>query len=826
MTAPGVSRYDRPSACCAVSISAAHSRLARRVRRRPVDAADDVAGVGRAPSSPTSATRGDAAVRELTERFDGCALDDLRVPAAELAAALDAAAPELRAALELAARPDRRLPRGPARRAEPVLDRDGDRASASSSSRSTGPAATCPAAGAAYPSTVLMTAIPAQVAGVAEVVAVRPARPPTAPCPTPTLAAAALAGVDEVYRVGGAQAIAAMAYGTETIRAGRRDRRARQRATSRWRSARSRATVGDRLASPGRPRSWSSPTRPCPPAFVAADLLAQAEHGPGGVGRRSSPGTTPSPTRSTPRSSALLADAPRRAEIEADARARAAASCSSTDPSRRIDVGQRDRARAPRAHDRRPRRARAARAQRRRGVRAARTRRPSLGDYVAGREPRAAHRRHRAVRRARCGSTTSASTCTSSTLDRRRRSTAVAPHVDARWPSRRPRRARRRRSACAARSPCRRTLVTRRSQPRDDLRALEGYHSPQVDVAVRLNTNESPYAAAGRVRRPLARGSCATRRCNRYPDRGAPRAARRARRAPRPADRAAASAPTAATRCCRRCCSPTAAPAGARSMFEPTYALHAHIAAHHRHRGRRGRAAAPTSRSIPTPPSALIAASTRRRSCSCAAPTTPPARSSRATTVEALLAVAADGAPARGRRGLRRVRAVERARARRRRPPARRRAHLLEGVVDGGAAARLRGRRPRGSSPSSRRSCCRTTSSVPTQLAGTARARLRRRDGRRASPRWSRSAGGCSPRSPRSDGIDRVPVGRQLPALPRPTATATSVWQRAARPRRARARLLALAAARGLPPRHRRHARGERRVPRRAPRGRSRRSVR
>src|SRR5438876_1096572 len=67
---------------------------------------------------------------------------------------------------------------------------------------------------AAYPSTVLMTAIPARIAGVPEIVLCVPPDSTTGRPPDTTLAAAALAGVDDVYRVGGAQAIAAMAYGT------------------------------------------------------------------------------------------------------------------------------------------------------------------------------------------------------------------------------------------------------------------------------------------------------------------------------------------------------------------------------------------------------------------------------------------------------------------------------------------------------------------------------------------------------------------------------------------------------------------------------------
>ena len=69
-----------------------------------------------------------------------------------------------------------------------------------------------------YPSTVLMTAVPARVAGVPEIVLCVPPDRATGAVASSTLAAAAVAGVDEVYAIGGAQAIGAMAYGTESIR--------------------------------------------------------------------------------------------------------------------------------------------------------------------------------------------------------------------------------------------------------------------------------------------------------------------------------------------------------------------------------------------------------------------------------------------------------------------------------------------------------------------------------------------------------------------------------------------------------------------------------
>ena len=161
-------------------------------------------------------TGGDAAVRDLTERFDGCCLEDPRVPEAELRAALDAATPELRAALEVAAERIREYHALQLAAAEPALDRDGV-----SLREVAVPVARAglyvPGGRAAYPSTVLMTAIPARLAGVAELVlCVPPGADGTAPAAT--LAAAALVGVTEVYRIGGAQAIAALAYGTESIR--------------------------------------------------------------------------------------------------------------------------------------------------------------------------------------------------------------------------------------------------------------------------------------------------------------------------------------------------------------------------------------------------------------------------------------------------------------------------------------------------------------------------------------------------------------------------------------------------------------------------------
>ncbi len=160
--------------------------------------------------------RGDAAVREHTERLDGVVLDDLRVPAEALGAALRSIPTVLRDALEAAqaAVEDYHRHQRDSWRPAPY-ERQG--LAVTELSRPVERAGLyVPGGRARYPSTVLMTAVPARVAGVPSVAL---CVPPDADgtVAEPTLAAARLAGVDEVYRVGGAQAVGAMAYGTETI---------------------------------------------------------------------------------------------------------------------------------------------------------------------------------------------------------------------------------------------------------------------------------------------------------------------------------------------------------------------------------------------------------------------------------------------------------------------------------------------------------------------------------------------------------------------------------------------------------------------------------
>jgi len=134
-----------------------------------------------------------------------------------------------------------------------------------------------PGGSAAYPSTVLMSAIPARVAGVEELVLCTPARGDQT-VPAAVLAAAHLAGVREVYRVGGAQAIAALAYGTESIRPV--DKIVGPGNT--YVATAKRLVFGvvgiDMVAGPSEVMIVADGTVAA--SWVAADLLAQAEHDP------------------------------------------------------------------------------------------------------------------------------------------------------------------------------------------------------------------------------------------------------------------------------------------------------------------------------------------------------------------------------------------------------------------------------------------------------------------------------------------------------------------------------------------------------------------
>ena len=175
----------------------------------------DVEAVVRAIVADVAA-RGDAALRDYTRKFDRFDPDGpgLRIKTSEIAAALAACAPPALDALHFA----RDRIEAFHRRQLPQDDRFVDTLGVELGARWSAIEAVglyVPGGTAAYPSSVLMNAVPAKVAGVPRVVMTVPA--PDGVLSPLVLAAAKIAGVDEIYRVGGAQAIAALAYGTATI---------------------------------------------------------------------------------------------------------------------------------------------------------------------------------------------------------------------------------------------------------------------------------------------------------------------------------------------------------------------------------------------------------------------------------------------------------------------------------------------------------------------------------------------------------------------------------------------------------------------------------
>jgi histidinol dehydrogenase len=219
--------------------------------------------------------RGDAAVLEYTARFDRLELTAgaMRISDAEFEAADKLVDDRTRAALVLA----RDRIQSHHARQKPVDDRYTDALGVELGSRWTAIEAVglyVPGGTASYPSSVLMNAVPAKVAGVDRLVMVVPT--PDGVINPLVLVAARLAGVDELYRIGGAQAVAALAYGTDTIRAvykivgpGNAYVAAAKRQVF--------GTVGiDMIAGPSEVLVIADGDND--PDWIAADLLAQAEH--------------------------------------------------------------------------------------------------------------------------------------------------------------------------------------------------------------------------------------------------------------------------------------------------------------------------------------------------------------------------------------------------------------------------------------------------------------------------------------------------------------------------------------------------------------------
>jgi histidinol-phosphate aminotransferase len=509
--------------------------------------------------------RGDEALYELTERFDGVRPATLRVPQDEVAAAVGLVPAELLASLRYArdaieAYHRHRAPRKGSFRGAGVTVHDlpspVDRAGLYA-----------PGGRARYPSTVLMTAVPARVAGVRAIALCVPPGPDGQVAPV-VLAAAALAGVDEVYRVGGAQAIAALAYGTASIRpvdviAG---------PGNRYVSLAQREVAGV----VGVPASFAGPSEvvvvadgSTPADYAAMDLLVQAEHGPDGLAwlvtwseeaaRRIGAAVT-----------RLLASAARREEIEStlaggghivlvDGPAEAMEVANAIAPEH-LELCVAD----PHALLPLVRHAGA--------VFLGHDAPASVGDYVAGPS-------HVLPT---FGSARYASALGVEDFVRRMHAVEVdaggiallAPHVAA--------------LATAEGLACHAASVTIRAEAapataRADApsgassRLPAGYHSPQLDVEVRLNTNESPEPPPAAFTADLAAAIAAAGDLNRYPDREA-RALREALAGLHGVEPDQVFCANGSNEVLQILLLAFAGAGRTVALFEPTYALHSHVA--------------------------------------------------------------------------------------------------------------------------------------------------------------------------------------------------------------------------------------------------------
>lgn len=219
-------------------------------------------------------TNGDKALFEYCEKFDGVTLSSLVVTEEEIDKAFETVEPEFIAVLEEAAENIRKFHSAQVRNSFIINDKNGvvmgqkiiplDRVGLY-----------VPGGTAAYPSTVLMDSIPAKIAGCPELFMVTPPSKDGSVRPE-ILAAAKIAGVDKIYNIGGAQAVAALAYGTETVK--KVDKivgpgnafvaEAKKQVFGR--------VAIDMIAGPSEILIVADGS--CNPEFVAADMLSQAEH--------------------------------------------------------------------------------------------------------------------------------------------------------------------------------------------------------------------------------------------------------------------------------------------------------------------------------------------------------------------------------------------------------------------------------------------------------------------------------------------------------------------------------------------------------------------
>ena len=218
--------------------------------------------------------KGDAALKAYTKRFDGVELEDLRVSEAEIESAWNSLDSEFIKTLELAAENIRHFHEQQVHRDFALTDKPG----ILMGQRYTPieKVGICvPSAPAAFPSTILMNVIPAKIAGVKEIVVVTPPDK-NGKISAEALAAARIAGADKIFKIGGAQAVAALAYGTETVP--KVDKVVGPGGI--FVATAKRKVFGlvaiDMIAGPSEILVLADGK--CDPRWVAADMLSQAEH--------------------------------------------------------------------------------------------------------------------------------------------------------------------------------------------------------------------------------------------------------------------------------------------------------------------------------------------------------------------------------------------------------------------------------------------------------------------------------------------------------------------------------------------------------------------
>ena len=218
--------------------------------------------------------RGDEALFEYSRRFDGAELDCLEVSRQEIDAAYNAMDPEFIAVLERAAENIRAFHRHEQPKGFRIERPDGTYLGMKVTPIEN--VGLCvPGRTAAYPSTVLMTAIPAKLAGCRQLVMVSPPGPDGTQPPA-ILAAAKIAGVDRIFRIGGAQAVGALAFGTKSVpKVDKIVGPGSAYVAEAKRQVFGRVDI-DMIAGPSEILVVADDT--CDPVCVAADLLSQAEH--------------------------------------------------------------------------------------------------------------------------------------------------------------------------------------------------------------------------------------------------------------------------------------------------------------------------------------------------------------------------------------------------------------------------------------------------------------------------------------------------------------------------------------------------------------------